>query len=66
MSKNSYSGSDTDSVSDMPSGKWVVTDKITGTSEGIQNSQFKSKKSDHPTVNIVVVPQNTEKSTLFR
>ena len=51
MSRKSDSGSDTDSVYDMPSGKWVVSDKVRGTSEGVQKNQTKSKKSVYPTVN---------------
>ena len=63
MSRKSDSGSDTDSVYDMPSGKWVVTDKVRGTSEGVQKSQTKSKKSVHPTVNFDKgMPQNTQKN----
>ena len=66
MSRKSDSGSDTDSVYDMPSGKWVVTDKVRGTSEGVQKSQTKSKKSVHPTVNFDKgVPHNTQENQYY-
>ena len=45
----------------MPSGEWIVTDKVRGTYEGVQKSQTKSKKSVHPTVNFDKgVPDNTQ------
>ena len=66
MSRKSDSESDTDSVYDMPSGKWVVTDKVRGTSKGVQKSQTKSKKSVHPTVNFDKgVPHNTHENQYY-
>ena len=66
MSRKSDSESDTDSVYDMPSSKWVVTDKVRGTSEGVQKSQTKSKKSVHPTVNCDKgVPHNTQENQYY-
>ena len=66
MSRKSDSESDTDSVYDMPSGKWVVTDKVRSTSEGEQKSLTKSKKSVHPTVNFDKgVPHNTQENQFY-
>ena len=66
MSRKSDSELDTNSVYDMPSGKWVVTDKGRGTSEGVQKSQTKSKKSVHPTVNFDKgVPHNTQENQYY-
>ena len=66
MSRKSGSGSDTDSVYDMPSGKWVVTDEVRGSFKGVQMSRIKSNKSGHPTVNFdKAVPQNTQKNQYY-
>ena len=45
MSRKSDSGSDTDSVYDMPSGKWVATDKVRGTSEGVQKESKPNQRN---------------------
>ena len=66
MSRKSDSGSDTDSVYDMPSGKCVITDEVRGSFKGVQMSQIKSNKSGHPTVNFdKAVPQNTQKNQYY-